>query len=102
MRKIIDITALSIAVCVLGMVLFLPSPVLSFKCYRGDGMGCAQLGRDKLSPAEITTAPSPLLPRLARRVRKIAALIWEPYTTARAMRRKREYFMTQRAIKTSP
>ncbi|WP_297959316.1 phage tail tape measure protein, partial [uncultured Campylobacter sp.] len=49
MRKIIDITALSIAVCVLVMVLFLPSPVLSFKCYRGDGVSCAQLGRDKLS-----------------------------------------------------
>jgi len=49
MRKTIDITALSIAVCVLVMVLFLPSPVLSFKCYRGDGVSCAQLGRDKLS-----------------------------------------------------
>ena len=49
MRKIIDITALSIAVCVLVMVLFLPSPVLSFKCYRGDGVSCAKLGRDKLS-----------------------------------------------------
>jgi len=49
MRKIIDIAALSIAVCILVMVLFLPSPVLSFKCYRGDGVSCAQLGRDKLS-----------------------------------------------------
>ena len=49
MRKTIDIAALSIAVCILVMVLFLPSPVLSFKCYRGDGVGYAQLGRDKLS-----------------------------------------------------
>ena len=49
MRKIIDIAALSIAVCILVMVLFWPSPVLSFKCYRGDGVSCAQLGRDKLS-----------------------------------------------------
>ena len=49
MRKIIDIAALSIAVCILVMVLFWLSPVLSFKCYRGDGVSCAQLGRDKLS-----------------------------------------------------
>ncbi len=33
----------------LGYGAFLPSPVLSFKCYRGDGVSCAQLGRDKLS-----------------------------------------------------
>ena len=101
MRKIIDIAALSIAVCVLVMVLFLPSPVLSFKCYRGDSVSCAQLGRDKLSRGDYDGAKHAFA-KACEAARKIAALVWEPYTTARAMRRKRAYFMTQRAIKMSP
>ncbi len=100
MRKIIGITALSIAVCVLVMVLFLPSPVLSFKCYRGDGVSCAQLGCDKLSRGDYDSAKFAFIRACKARDDDSCFELASIYD-GEAMRRKRAYFMPQRAIKAS-